>query len=153
MFEGEVGVCLLRLAALAFSFCRGHTQGAHTQRVRKEGTMLSSLPPSSKDVFFSPLSPRLPGRGTLVFVSKGTRSLSSSLLFSLSFSFTPHKERGRGCGEVFHLHKEGHRETSATKEHTTRERREKKDKIMRQKREMRPHFVFPCFVLFPLTAV
>lgn len=46
--------------------------------------MLSSPPPSSKDVFFFSLSPRLPGRGTLPFVSEGTLSLSFPLLFSLS---------------------------------------------------------------------
>ena len=73
------------------------TLTTHTQRVRKEGTMLSSPPPSSKDVcfFFFSLSPRLPGRGTLPFVSKGTLSLSFPLLFSLPLIHGAQRARER----------------------------------------------------------
>ena len=96
------------------SLLQSHTHThtcTHTKWVRKEATILPSPPPSSEDVrFFFSLSPRLPGRGTLPFVSKGTLYLSLS--DSLSSSFTKHKERE---GEVFHLDQKGHRDDLATK--------------------------------------
>lgn len=57
--------------------------------------MLSSPPPSSKDVLFFSLSPRLPGRGTLPFVSEGTLSLSFPLLFSCSLIHKAQRARER----------------------------------------------------------
>lgn len=75
--------------------------------------MLSSPPPSSKDVFFFlPLSQTSWEGYTALCVQRHSLFIFPSLILS----FTGHKERGRGRGEVFHLDKEGHREDSATKE-------------------------------------
>ena len=58
----------------------------YTHTKSQEGGHNAVLPPpSSEDVFFFfSVSHRLPGRGTLPFVSKGTLSLSFPLLFFLS---------------------------------------------------------------------
>lgn len=93
-----------------------------------------SPPPSSEvSFFFFSLSPRLPGRGTLPFVSKGTLSLSFPLLFSFFLIHRVQRAKERE-GEVFHLDQEGHRDDLASKE-----------QIMRQERETSPCICPPVF--------
>lgn len=107
--------------------------------------MLSSPPPSSKDVFFFSLSPRLPGRGTLPFVSKGTLSLSFPLLFFLSLIHGAQRVRERARRSLS-PGQGGPREGLGYKRaEKTEEGRKRKDKITRQKREMRLCFCVPMF--------
>lgn len=141
---------LLRSVSLLVTHELTHIQ-THTlrhtliQRVRKEGTMPLFPPPSSKDVFFFLFrSPRLPGRGTLPFVSKGTLSLSSPLLFSLSLIHGAQRARNRAREKSFtwarrDTGRNGHK--GAEKQRG----RERKGEIMRKKREMSPRV---CVLMF-----
>lgn len=97
---------LNRLTALAFSYSPVHTWActhAHTHShictltKSQEGRHNAVFPPPfSEDVFFFfVLSPRLPGRGTLPFVSKCTLSLSFPLLFSVSLIHCAQRARER----------------------------------------------------------
>lgn len=117
--------------------------------------MLSSPPPSSKDVFSLSLSPRLPGRGTLPFVSKGSLSLSLSLSLILSFAHSRGTKREGEGEESFTWTR---RATGRTRLQKSRENREggrkRKDEITRQ--EKGDASVFLCshvLCTFPLAAV
>lgn len=82
-------------------------------------------------------------------------SLYLFLSYSLFLSFTGHKERGRGRGEVFHLDKEGHGEDCATKEQRNGEGREE-EKGGDNEREKGDASVYLCshvLCSFPLAAV
>lgn len=117
--------------------------------------MLSSPPPSSKDVFF--FSPSLPDflGGVHCPLCPKALSLYLSLSYSLFLSFTGHKERGRGRGEVFHLDKEGHGEDSATKEQRNREggRKRKEGDNETEKGDASVYLCSHVLCSFPLAAV
>ena len=97
--------------------------------------------------FFSPSLPDFLG-GVHCPLCPKALSLYLSLSYSLFLSFTGHKERGRGRGEVFHLDKEGHGEDSATKECRNREGGRAGGDNKTEKGRCVCVFVFPCFVLF-----
>ena len=72
-----------------------HSQHTHKESGRRVQCCPPLLLPLKMCVFFFSLSPRLPGRGTLPFVSKGTLSLSFPLLFSLPLIHGAQRARER----------------------------------------------------------
>lgn len=83
--------------------------------------MLSSPPPSSKDVFFFlPLSQTSWEGYTALCVRRHSLFIFPSLILSFPHSWGT-KSKGEGEGEVFHLDQEGHGEDLATKEPRNRE--------------------------------
>lgn len=136
---------------LPHSLTHRHTQACthspkHTHTKSQEGGHNAVLPSSflQRCMFFFSLSPRLPGRGTLPFVSKGTLSLSFPLLFSLSLIHGAQKARERARRSL--SPGQGGPRGGLTNKRAKRERgRNRKEEITRQKRAMRLCICVPMF--------
>lgn len=126
-----------------------HTHSQHTHK--ESGRRVQCCPPlllPLKMCFFFSLSPRLPGRGTLPFVSKGTLSLSFPLLFSLPLIHGAQRARERARRSLSPGQggpRGGLRYKGAQKQ---RGREGGREEITTEKGRCVCVFVFPCFVLF-----
>lgn len=125
-----------------------HTRACtHTERVRKEGTMLSSPPPSSKDVFFFflPLSQTSWEGYTALCVRRHSLFIFPSLILSFSHSRGT-KSEGEGEEKSFTWTRRATGRTRLQKSRETeREGGREKREITRQKREMRLCICVPMF--------
>lgn len=117
----------------------------HTQRVRKEGTMLSSPPPSPKDVFFFslPLSQTSWEGYTALCVRRHSLFIFPSLILSLAHSRGT-KSEGEGEEKSFTWTRRATGRTRPQKSRETeREGGREKEEITNIKREMRLCFCVP----------